>query len=75
MSTSKIDVEPTAAGIEEAARRLRQAADELDRVATRMREKQDLSYAAEAVSTLVNVPQLARIDLLVTRPLRALGHG
>jgi hypothetical protein len=39
-----------------------------------MREKHDLTYAAEALSEILNAVQTARIDLLVTRPIRALEH-
>jgi len=65
-----IDVEPTAQVIEQAAERFRQAAINLDRLATTMREKQDLEYAAEALSVAHNVLQNARLDLLITRPMR-----
>jgi len=67
-----IDVEPTAQVIDTAAERFRQTADELNRLASRMREKNDLTYAAEAMTTIMNAVQNCRMDLLVTRPIRAL---
>jgi hypothetical protein len=67
-----IDVEPTANIIDAAAVNLRIAAKNLDSIAARMRERNDLSYASEATSELLNVLQNARMDLLVTRPIRAL---
>lgn len=66
------DVEPTAQVIDAAANRLRQSADDLDRIAARMREQKDLTYAAEATSCLLNALQNCRMDLLVTRPIRAI---
>lgn len=67
-----IDVEPTAQTIDAAAERFRQAADELNRLAGRMRERNDLTYSSEALMAILNAMQNARIDLLVTRPIRAL---
>lgn len=66
-----VDVEPTAETIDAAAKRFRQTADALDRIAKRMRAGKNLSYAAEAVSEMLNALQNSRIDLLVTRPIRA----
>ena len=66
-----MDVEPTAETIDAAANRFRQTAESLDRIAARMREKNDISYAAEALSEMLNTLQNARLDLLVTRPIRA----
>ena len=66
-----MDVEPTAETIDAAARRFRESADALECFAKRMRERKDLSYAAEAVSCILNTLQNSRIDLLVTRPIRA----
>ena len=65
-----IDVEPTAQVIDQAAARFRQAAVDLEQLAAKMRAKQDLEYAAEAISTAHNAIQNARLDLLVTRPMR-----
>ena len=36
-----------------------------------MRDKNDIAYAAEALSEMLNVLQNARLDLLVVRPIRA----
>ena len=66
-----MDVEPTAETIDAAAKRFRQTADALDRIAARMRDKNDITYAAEALSEMLNTLQNARLDLLVTRPIRA----
>ena len=67
-----IDVEPTAKVIDTAAERFRNAADALNQLASMMREKNDLTYAAEAMTTIMNAVQNCRMDLLVTRPIRAL---
>jgi len=67
-----VDVEPTAEIIDKAASELERAAGELRRKAAAMREKGDIEYASEAISTLVNLWPNLRIDLLVTRPIRAL---
>lgn len=66
-----MDIEPTAETIDAAAKRFRETADSLDRIAARMREKSDLTYAAEALSEMLNALQNARLDLLVTRPISA----
>ena len=67
-----IDVEPTAQVIDTAAERFRQTAEELNRLASRMRERNDLTYASEAMMAIINTMQNCRMDLLVTRPIRAL---
>lgn len=64
------NVEPTAQVIDQAAETFRRAAAELDGLAAKMRDKQDLSYASEAVNAALNVLRNARLDLLVTRSLR-----
>lgn len=69
---TNIDVEPTAQVIDLAAERLRQAADELNRIASSMRARNDLTYSAEALTTIFNAVQNSRVDLLVTRPIIAL---
>jgi len=66
-----IDVEPTAETIDTAAKRLRQAAITLERIAANMRAYDDLSYAAEAIQEILNAVSSSRLDLLVTRPLHA----
>ena len=67
-----IDVEPTAQIIDQAAEQLIKAAEELIRVSSRMRDTKDLSYASEALMVIMNSAQNARVDLLITRPIRAL---
>jgi len=67
-----IDVEPTAQVIDQAAVRMRQAADSLNQVSAHMRERNDLSYASEALSEILSTLQNSRLDLLITRPIRAL---
>ena len=67
-----MDVEPTAEVIDKAATRFRETAAALDRIASRMRERVDLTYATEALSEIINAIQTSRVDLLVTRPIRAL---
>lgn len=67
-----IDVEPTAQAIDTAEERFRHTADELNRLASRMRERNDLTYSSEAMIAIINAMQNCRMDLLVTRPIRAL---
>lgn len=68
-----IDVEPTVKTILAAAERMHEAGDHLNGIAKNMQEKNDLSYAAEAMTEIVNTMANLRLDLLVTRPIRALG--
>lgn len=72
--TTENRTELTAQIIDEAAKILRDRAAELDRIAERMRSRNDLTYAAEALSVIVQLAMQCRTDLLVTRPLRALGE-
>lgn len=65
-----IDIEPTALAIDQAANAYRKAADEMQQLAIRMRDKQDISYAADAITIGLSAVQNARFDLLLTRPLR-----
>jgi len=67
-----IDVEPTAAVIDAMAKRLEQWAKDLKRIAGKMRATEDLEYASEAVTAVQNCTNALRLDLLVTRPIRAL---
>lgn len=66
------DVEPTAEAIDQAAEVLERAAAELRRRSNRMRQDGDITHAAEAMSTVQNIIPQMRLDLFVTRPLRAL---
>lgn len=65
-------VHETSKAIEEAADRLEEAAREVRRIAKRMVDSGDLSYAGEAASTVAQVMGQCRLDLFVVRPLRAL---
>ncbi|KVV07405.1 hypothetical protein [Burkholderia ubonensis] len=65
------DVEPTAASIDEMAQSFRERAVELERLACRVREEKDVSLASEAARVVANCVGGLRLDLLVTRPLRA----
>lgn len=67
---SQINVEPTAEVIDTMAKQLRDFADELDRIARSMRDSGDITYAAEAMNNIQNIPMNLRTDLLVTRPIR-----
>jgi hypothetical protein len=67
-----VNVEPTAQTIDKAAEEFRQAAKTLDIIASLMRERHDLTYSSEALMTMLNTLQNSRIDLLITRPIRAL---
>lgn len=58
--------------IKKMADNLRNAASRLDSCAAKMKETNDLSYAAEALQEIANLVPNLRIDLLVTRPLREL---
>jgi hypothetical protein len=66
-----MDVEPTAQIIDDAAEALERAAKDLRHRAVKMRADGDITHTAEAVSTIVNIFANIRLDLLVTRPLRA----
>jgi hypothetical protein len=69
---SEIDVEPTAQAIIDAADYLRSIESKLRHTADRMRETKDITYASEAANAIANILPNMRIDLLVTRPIRAL---
>lgn len=62
---------PTAEVIESMAARLLDGAKELERLAARMRESEDLELAGAAANVIANLMPNLRLDLLVTRPLRA----
>lgn len=68
-----LNVTSTAEAIELMADRMRQSAAELDRTAKQMRESGDITLACEATNISVNLVANLRLDLLVQRPLRALG--
>lgn len=66
-----INPAPTAEVIESMASRLHDSAKELERLAVRMRESQDLELAGDAANVIANLMPNLRLDLLVTRPLKA----
>lgn len=65
-----MNVDPTARAIEDAASVLDDYAADLRRIAERMRNENDLTLAAVALSAIRNCYSNLRIDLLVVRPLR-----
>ena len=65
-------VKETAEALEAAADRMESAAGEVRRIAKRMRENRDLTYAGEAISVIAQLPGQCRLDLFVVRPLRAI---
>lgn len=68
--TREINVEPTAEVIDQMARVAKDMSVTLERFAFNMRERKDLTYAAEVVSYVTNSTNSFRLDLMVTRPLR-----
>jgi hypothetical protein len=76
MSTDKeymqTAIEPTVEQVFKMTKILRERADELEKLAVRMRETGSFDYASEAMNVIVNtIPEL-RLDLLVARPVRVL---
>ena len=67
-----IDVEPTAEAMDEIANTMEHFASNIRRLAKSMRERGDLTYAAEALQEVKNCMGNVRIDLLTTRPQREL---
>lgn len=65
-------VKETADVIEAAADRMASAAGDVRKIAQRMRETGDLTYAGEAISVVAQLPMQCRLDLFVVRPLRAM---
>lgn len=63
--------EPTAEIIDAMASRLQDSAKQLERLANLMRETKDLDLAGDAANVIANLMPNLRLDLLVTRPLRA----
>lgn len=74
MTGTKVDVTSTAEALDAAADNMEHAAKEVRRHAASMRAKSDLTYAAEAISVISQLPSQCRLDLFVTRPLRAIGR-
>ena len=50
--------------------RLRESADKLDTIASKLIARNDLEYVADAIQEIVSCFSSLRIDLLYTRPLR-----
>lgn len=73
---SSINIEPTAQTIDAMAERMRDCANDLARLAERMRANGDIELAGEAANSVANMIPSLRLDLLVQRPVRALrGQG
>lgn len=70
---SNIDVNPTAEAIERMAENLRAAANQLDEIAARTRQKGNFEAVGDAASCAANLLPNLRLDLLVVRPLREFG--
>jgi hypothetical protein len=68
----QIDVELTAQVIDTMSERAQYLMRELDSIADKMRQTKDLSYASEAQNAVISFIVNARLDLLVTRPIREL---
>lgn len=66
-----VDASSTVEAVEAMARRLREGAMELEALAAKLKSAQDVELAAEAVAVVVNLVPNLRLDLLVTRPLKA----
>lgn len=69
----KVDVEPTATAIDDMAGHLEASAERLRHVSRAMREDGDLTRAADAASAIATLLPRLRLDLLIVRPLRAVG--
>ena len=50
--------------------RLRESADKLDNIASKLIARNDLEYVADAIQEIVSCFSSLRIDLLYTRPLK-----
>lgn len=66
-----VDASSTVEAVEAMVRRLREGAMELEALAAKLKSAQDVELAAEAVAVVVNLVPNLRLDLLVTRPLKA----
>ena len=66
------EVEPTAMKIDDIAITLRKYSTDCERIAKKMRETKDLSYAGEILNLVFNLLMNLRLDLMVTRPIRSL---
>ncbi len=66
-----VDVEMTAEVIDDMVRYLEGTIKTLKRLAEKMRERQRIDYASDAMQEVSNMFLNLRMDLLVTRPIRA----
>lgn len=66
-----LNVENTARVIDDMVKRFRDAAIELEGIASAMRETNDFDYASSALNTVVSVIPNLRLDLLVSRSVRS----
>ena len=66
-----VDVSSTAEAIHNMAQILSDYSMQVSRIATKMEETKDISYAGEALNCVANCISNLRIDLLATRPVRA----
>ena len=66
----KYDVAPTVEKIREMAATIRKYAGEIESQADLMDRTGDLTYASEVINAFVGMTINARLDLMVTRPLR-----
>lgn len=66
----KINVMPTAEAIREMANTLLRYSQEMEAIAIKMVERNDITYASQAASAISNCMQNLRLDLIVTRPIR-----
>ncbi|MGI9297129.1 MAG: hypothetical protein ACR2QC_04425 [Gammaproteobacteria bacterium] len=67
-----MNVEPTAKEIRNAAMMLRDKADDLEACAKRLSDEQDWCHLAQAMTIIQNVLSGIRLDLFVTKPIRAI---
>lgn len=58
--------------IRNSAKNLRYEADRLETLAARLIEHEDIGYATEAISVLTNIPNSARLDVIISRSIRVL---
>ena len=66
----QINVEPTAQVIDEMSASAQSLVRELGHIADRMRRTNNIEHATEAQNAILSFVRNARLDLLITRPLR-----
>jgi hypothetical protein len=67
-----VNLQPTVSTIRQIADQLRDAAATIDRYATQMEQKQDIEVACDVLNEVRNLQTRLRLDLLLTRPMRAM---